>query len=87
MLNRREKQTRLEKLNIVIGVFFSEVGTKLLAYFSDFDPKLDKIRKDLIVTNNWSKQEFVGVSKRLKDYDYGVEIHKVDLEILRSFLE
>ena len=86
MLNRREKQTRLEKLNIVIGVFFSEVGTKLLAYFSDFDPKLDKIRKDLIVTNNWSKQEFVGVSKRLKDYDYGVEIHKVDLEILRSFL-
>jgi voltage-gated potassium channel len=86
MLNRREKQARLEKLNMVIGVFFSEVGTKLLAYFSDFDPELDKIRKDLIVTKNWPEQEFVSVSKCLKDYNYRVEIHKVDLEILRSFL-
>ena len=49
LLSQREKKTRLEKLNMVIGVFFSEVGTKLLTYFSDFDPKLDEIRSKLIV--------------------------------------
>jgi len=86
MLNRREKQARLEKLNMIIGAFFSELGTRLLAYFSDFDPKLDKIKKDLIVTGDWSEQEFSIVNKRLKDYDYEVDIKKVGLENLRSFL-
>jgi len=71
---------------MVIGTFFSEVGTRLLAFLSDSDPKLDEIRKELVVTSDWSEQEFAGVSKRLKNYDYGVEMEKIDLEDLRSFL-
>jgi len=86
LLGEREKRTRLEKLNMVIGAFLSEVGTRLLAYFSDFDPKLDKIRKELVVTNDWSEHEFSSVSKRLKKYDYGVEIQKVELEDLANYL-
>lgn len=86
LLNMREKRLRLEKLNMVIGIFFSEVGTRLIAYFSDFDPELDKIRNNLIVTNNWSDQEFLNVSKSLRNYNYTVEIQKVNLEDLRIFL-
>jgi len=86
LLSRREKRARLEKLEMVIGTSFSEVGTRLLAFLSDFDPKLDEIRKELIVTSDWSEQEFSGVSNRLKNYDYGIEIEKIDLEDLRSFL-
>jgi hypothetical protein len=71
---------------MVIGAFFSEVGTKLLTYLSDFDPKLDDIRKHLIVTNDWSEKEFKSVSKVMKNYDYDIEIQKIDLEELRSFL-
>jgi len=86
LLNVREKRARLEKLNMVIGAFFSEVGTRLITYFSDFDPKLDKIREELIVTTGWSEQDFSSVSKRLKNYDYEVEIQKVELEYLGGFL-
>ncbi|UCG99862.1 MAG: hypothetical protein JSU78_05345 [Deltaproteobacteria bacterium] len=86
LLSMREKRARLEKLNMVIGAFFSEVGTRLLTYLSDLDPKLDRIRKELIVTTDWSYQEFSRVSKRLKNYDYGVEIQEVELEYLRGFL-
>jgi hypothetical protein len=86
LLSNMERKARLEKLNMVIGVFFSEVGTKLLAYFSDFDPKLDEIRNELIVTNDWPEQGFATVSRRLRNYDYGVEIQRVDLEQLRGFL-
>ena len=86
LLSKREKQVRLEKLNVVIEAFFSAVGKNLLAYLSDFDPHLDTIRKELVVTNVWSDQKFIEVSKRLKGYDYGVEINKLRLEDLRSFL-
>ncbi len=86
LLNAREKRSRLEKMNMVIGAFFSEVGTKLLTSLSVFDPHLDKIRNDLIVSATWSAKEFLNVSKRLKSYKYGVDIHKVDLVDLRKFL-
>lgn len=86
LLTEREKRKRLEKLNMVIEVFFSEVGTKLLAHLSDFDPKLEKIRKDLIVTGDWSNEEFTNVTKKLKDYDYEVEFDKIDMGDLRIFL-
>jgi len=86
LLSQREKKARLEKLNMVIGSFFSEVGTRLLTYFSDFDPELATIKKYLIVTGDWSEEEFINVSKRLRNYDYKVEIKKVDLEGLRTYL-
>lgn len=86
LLSIREKRVRLEKLNMVIGAFFSEVGTRLLTYFSDFDPNLDSIKKELVVTTEWSDKEFATMSKRLKNYKYSVEIQKVELEYLRDFL-
>ncbi len=86
LLSEREKRLRLEKLNMVIGAFFSEVGTRMLTYLSDFDPKLDEIRNGLIVTGDWSDQHFSDVSRNLKTYDYGVEIQKIDLENLSGFL-
>jgi hypothetical protein len=86
LLGEREKRTRLEKLNMVIGAFFSEVGTKLLTYFSDFDPRLSDIRQKLVVTNNWSHEEFRDVNRRLRKYEYGIEMKKANLVALREFL-
>ena len=86
LLGIREKRNRLEKLNMVIGAFFSEAGTKLLTYFSDVDPQLDQIKEGLIVSDRWSDKEFSAVSKTLKSYDYRIDTKKVDFEALKSFL-
>jgi hypothetical protein len=86
LLEESEKQARLKKLNMVIGAFFSEAGTGLLATFSGCDPMIDTIRKDLIVTDRWTSAEFQALANRLKGYEYGVEIDKVDLGNLRSYL-
>ncbi|MDY6966727.1 MAG: hypothetical protein SVM80_12325 [Halobacteriota archaeon] len=86
LLEVREKQSRMEKLNMVIGAFFSEVGTRLLTYISDFDPKLEDIKKDLLIESDWTEEEFSRVSELLKNYDYSVDIKKIDLEGLGNFL-
>ncbi len=86
LLNTRQKRAVLEKLNMIIGAFYSEVGTRLLTYLSDFDPKLAEIRQDLVVSGDWSDQKFATVHKHLRNYSYSVEIKKVDLEHLRSYL-
>jgi len=86
LLESHDKQSRLEKLNMVIGVFFGEIGTDLLVYFSNLDPNIDTIRHELIVTKEWSKTEFKKVSRHLNDYTYQVEPARVDLEKLKEFL-
>jgi hypothetical protein len=86
MLNRRERQVRLKKLNMVIGVFFSEVGTRLIVYFSGCDPNIDSFKKGLIVSGKWSDQDFLKVSEELKAYGYTVDVHAEALSNLRGFL-
>ena len=60
LMNRREKLIRKEKLNMVIGVFFSEVGTDLMRLFFSCDTGAGALGKDLVVTNEWSEKEFEG---------------------------
>jgi len=71
---------------MIVGVFFSEIGIKLLVYFSDVDPQLEKIRDHLADIDEWSKEEFFRMSRTLRDYPYTITADKVDLQYLRSFL-
>jgi len=86
ILAARETRARLEKLNMVIGAFFSEVGTHLLTLLSDADPALEEIRSDLVVDADWTEEEYRRVSARLKGRRYSVDLAKIDLEDLRLFL-
>ena len=54
LLNVREKLSMLNKLNMVIGTFFSEVGTTLLKSFAAFDQNADRIRAELLVQGEWT---------------------------------
>jgi hypothetical protein len=86
LLGQREKKAIFEKLNMVIGTFFSEVGTELLVYLSDCDPNLDDIKKDLVVATDWTDADFLAVRKKLRRYKYGIKIDQVDLQRVHNYL-
>ncbi len=92
VISYQERRNRLEKLNMAIGTYFSEVGTPLLKAFSDFDPNVDRIRDELKVTDAWSDRTFAEVGARLKKGQYKLIYRKGDphalafLEGLRRFL-
>jgi hypothetical protein len=86
LLSHREKRVMMEKLNMVIGAFFSEVGTKLLSNFSDYDPEAEKIEKELILTVDWSDKKFLTAANRLKSYPYRTAPGREELETLKKFL-
>ncbi|MCX5804756.1 MAG: potassium channel family protein [Proteobacteria bacterium] len=86
MLAKREIESRMEKLNMVIGVFFSEVGMGLMENFSRYDPDFDVIRPELIITAQWTDKDFNAASAKAHKHNYGVDIVRVDLEDLKKFL-
>jgi hypothetical protein len=86
MLEKREKDARREKLNMVIGTFFSTAGTPLLVMLARADPCIGSLRQRLVVRDSWKKEDFIQVKKVLGEYDCGVDIHRVDLDAVREFL-
>jgi voltage-gated potassium channel len=86
MIDEKERKLRLEKLNMIIGIFFSEVGTKLLKQFSVHDPTIDEIRASLIVSNNWSDAEFSHARKVLDSHACTLDSRLIPLEDLHGFL-
>jgi len=85
MLNFREKKQRNEKLNMIIGAFFSEVGTELITYLSGFDRSLDKVREELVISGDFSTKSFNLIRIKLKKYHYKIDIDKSKLPDLRKF--
>lgn len=86
MLESREKTQRLQKLNMIIGVFYSELGTKLLKKFSSHDANINEIRAALIVSNNWSNRDFSQAEKVLTHHGYNLNSRDMNLEDLHAFL-
>ncbi len=86
LLSEREKRAMLNKLNMVIGTFYSEVGIELLKRISKFDSNKDKISRELVTIDKWSKKDFYNHTKRLKEYDHNLKVKINDLQLLKRFL-
>jgi hypothetical protein len=86
LLARRETQAKLEKLNMVVGAFFSELGNYLLqGLLKHFDNRMD-ISSHLNITESWTKKDF----QKAEDFAYhlkvDVDCRNIDLGGLKAFL-
>lgn len=86
LLAYREKKAMLKKMNMVIGAFFSEVGTELMRLFSKFDRASGDIAHNLVVRNEWSDKEFSRMIKIVKGHTPAIDCKNGDIENIRNFL-
>jgi voltage-gated potassium channel len=86
MIDEQERTRRLSKMNMIIGVFFSEAGIKLLKKFSAKDPRIDEIRSALLVSNHWSDEDFSRARLLLKQHATLLDSRTVPLDRLHAFL-
>ena len=86
LLSVREKRNLLKKLNMVVGVFFTEVGTYLLGLFATLEPNAEAIKNELTIKGNWSAHQFSSKSKIFKHFAYQIKNDSGQLEIIKSFL-
>lgn len=85
-LNRRENQARVQKLHMLVGLFYSELGNQLLRYCADADPLADQQRQPLLIAESWDANRFRTTRQQLKTLPFGVEVGKLELSALRDFL-
>lgn len=86
LLARREEESRKERLGMIIGVFYSEIGFSLLKFLVEADPEALKIKNELLVDQDWTDENFDAVCERLQSHSYIIEPDKINMEQLRGFL-
>lgn len=86
LLENREKEHRIDKLNILIGLFFDEFGNELLKEFVTYDNNIEGIRGRFILNNNVKNDKYKDIKKLAKSYDYKIEKNKINLEKIEGIL-
>lgn len=86
LLEKRAKKSLIKKLNMLIGVFFSNAGTDIIIYLSGFDSSFDELKQRLDIDSDWDEKEFKNVSKYLRQYNYKISSKKSDLPQLGILL-
>lgn len=86
VLRMREKRAMLDKLNMVIGAFFSEVGLRLLYHFSCFDLNVENIKRELSGIGQWSDKDFAKITALLGRFKYSVSCRAGNLIEMKAFL-
>ncbi|HBG07836.1 MAG TPA: hypothetical protein DDY22_20330 [Geobacter sp.] len=86
LLKEREREAMMKKMNMVIGIFFSEVGTRLLRDLLGFFPDGKEISQRLRPTVHWKDADFIAAREFLKTRDITLDSRLGDLAALKLFL-
>jgi hypothetical protein len=87
LLNAHERHTIRRKLNVAIGVFFSQVGNPLLRLLSAFDGRAEDVRKHLRVDGAWTEAHFAKMQAVLRSHEPAIDARRGDLAMLKLTLE
>jgi hypothetical protein len=86
LLRERERIALRQKLNMVIGVFFSEMGTALIGDGFVFLCNGGDLAGRLRITPQWTEANFREAAAFLAAFDFRVENRTGDLPTLKRFL-
>lgn len=87
LLERRERNSRLNKLNMVIGIFFSELGLELLRSLTSQVKNAGALREETAVGLDWTWARFERARRTAQAFPYEVTADPAHLSGLRATLE
>jgi hypothetical protein len=87
ILQSRQERLRKAQLSLIIGVFFSEIGTRFLHVLCTFDPHIDQLRNDCCINEDWSGQDFIRLKKMLGNHTYSIDTEQKGLQVVKDFLQ
>jgi hypothetical protein len=86
LLARHERRQLLHKMNMVVGVFFSELGTRLLGDLTAAVANRAEVQPHLDVRADWQAADFHRAIEQSARRGYQIDLARLDLEALKSLL-
>ena len=86
LLTRRERMSMRSKLNMVIGVFFNDLGTELLHRLTAFDQAGQDSRPLADIDAKWDDKRFAALRRQFQAKPCDLDSRRGDLAELRRLL-
>jgi hypothetical protein len=86
LLARHERRSLLHKMNMVIGTFFSEVGTWLLGELTRAVDDADEVYANLGLRGNWKAPDYRRALAFVHNHRFAMDLGHIDLAQLRDRL-
>ena len=86
LISVREKRRIVHRMNMVVGAFFSELGTPLLAELLPAMSSAEEIRERLHLRAAWTREDFRGAFKFAHTLKCDIDLGRIDREALRAHL-
>ena len=86
LMGKREKNIRMQKLNMVIGAFYSDIGSALLRSLSAFDLLAKDYSQKLRMNTAWTKSDFEHAKRNIRDLNLDKTALPGQLLVLNDFL-
>ena len=87
LLKRREKQNLLNKMNMVIGVFFNDIGMEMIKICNGFIENIHEINSGLQISQRWNNGDFNEITKNFRIDPTRFILNVESLTILKDFFE
>lgn len=84
MLEKRELQQTLKKINMIVGLFYQELGNKLLSIIVLGDAETNP--KDINIDLNWEEEQYKLLESEFIHRSYVLDINKIDLEQIEDLI-
>ena len=86
LLTIRARREKLEKLNMVIGTFFTEAGSPLLKIIIKSDDNIKNLEKLLLMNKDITNDEIKKIRAEILNYKSSPDISSMDIPDVHKFL-
>jgi hypothetical protein len=86
LMARRERKQLLQKMNMVIGSFFSEMGADLITALAAYDKGFAALRQVIKLDSTWKNDTFKDAQTKVKALHHEIDARQEDLSGLKSLL-
>jgi hypothetical protein len=87
LLQARERDELLHKMNMVVGAFFSSTGSDIIARLCAFDTDIEHDRSHMLFTTHWTPHDFEEHREAVRTEKHPMDANAGELVALREALE
>lgn len=87
LLSERERAGRRHKMNMVVGVFFTELGRPLLSVLRDLLPSEQELLGQISITAQSTQREILQTAESASTVPMGIVLEPRDMVVLKTLLD
>lgn len=86
IVEKKDREKKENEMNMIIGIFYNQVGTEVLNILVKSDSCVEEIRQAASIKKDWGDEQYQLLYEEFNKYEYCVDMNKINLKELKKVL-